>query len=36
MSDQESAFLNDEGPSADLPAFVSTTNAGELYGLPTK
>lgn len=27
------AFLNDEGPSDDLPAFISTTNARELYGL---
>ena len=27
------AFLNDEGPSNDLPAFISTTNARELYGL---
>ncbi len=29
----EPAFLDDDGPSEDLPAFISTTNAGELYGL---
>lgn len=33
MIHQEPAFLGDEGPSADLPACVSTTNARELYGL---
>ena len=30
---EEPAFLDDEGPSNDLPAFISTTNARELYGL---
>ncbi len=30
MTNQEPAFLDDEGPSADL---ISTTNARELYGL---
>ena len=29
----EPGFLDDDGPSEDLPAFISTTNAGELYGL---
>lgn len=29
----EPAFLDDEGPSVDLPSFISTTNARELYGL---
>lgn len=29
----EPAFLDDESSSTDLPAFVSTTNARELYGL---
>lgn len=33
MTNQEPAFLDDEGPSADLPAFISTTNARELHGL---
>lgn len=31
--DDEPAFLDDEGPSEDLPLFISTTNARELYGL---
>lgn len=31
--DMALAFLDDEGPSNDLPAFISTTNARELYGL---
>ena len=31
--DDEPAFLDDEGPSNDLPAFISTTNARELYDL---
>jgi len=31
--DAEPAFLDDEGPSEDLPSFISTTNAHELYGL---
>lgn len=30
---EEPAFLDDEGPSSDLPTFISTTNARELYGL---
>lgn len=29
----EPAFLNDEGPSGDIPPFITTTNARELYGL---
>ncbi|EKU31667.1 MULTISPECIES: Eco57I restriction-modification methylase domain-containing protein [unclassified Alcaligenes] len=29
----EPVFLDGNGPSADLPAFISTTNAYELYGL---
>lgn len=29
----EPVFLNDDGPSADLPAFITVTNARELYGL---
>ena len=29
----EPGFLDDDGPSEDLPAFISTTNARELYGL---
>jgi hypothetical protein len=29
----EPAFLDDEGPSEDLPSLISTTNARELYGL---
>lgn len=29
----EPAFLDDDGPSADLPRIVSTTNARELYEL---
>lgn len=33
MTDQEPAFLDEEGPSDDLPTFISTTNARELYGL---
>lgn len=27
MTNQEPAFLDDEGPSADLPAFISTNLA---------
>ena len=27
------AFLDDEGPSADIPPFITTTNARELYDL---
>ena len=33
MNSDEPTFLDDEGPSADLPVFISTTNARELYGL---
>lgn len=29
----EPAFLDDEGPSADIPPFVTTKTARELYGL---
>ena len=29
----EPAFLDDEGPSADSPPFITTTNARELYDL---
>lgn len=29
----EPAFLNDEGPSDDIPPFITTTNARELYDL---
>lgn len=29
----EPAFLDDDGPSADLPRIVSTTKARELFGL---
>jgi len=29
----EPAFLDEEGPSSDLPTFISTSNARELYGL---
>lgn len=30
---EEPAFLDDEGPSADIPPFITTTNARELYDL---
>jgi hypothetical protein len=30
---QEPGFLDDEGPSADIPSFISTTNARELFEL---
>jgi hypothetical protein len=30
---EEPAFLDDEGPSAEIPPFITTTNARELYGL---
>lgn len=34
---EEPAFLDDEGPSAEIPPFITTTNARELYGLrPTE
>ena len=26
-------FLDDEGPSADIPPFISTTNARKLFGI---
>ena len=29
----EPAFLDDEGPSTDIPPFITTTNARELYDL---
>lgn len=29
----EPAFLDDEGPSAEIPPFITTTNARELYDL---
>lgn len=31
--EEEPAFLDDEGPSADLPPVPTATNARELYGL---
>lgn len=31
--EEEPAFLDDEGPSAEIPPFITTTNARELYGL---
>lgn len=31
--EEEPAFLDDEGPGADLPPVPTTTNARELYGL---
>ena len=30
---EEPAFLDDDGPSAEIPPFVTTTNARELYDL---
>lgn len=30
---EEPAFLDGDGPSAELPFFITTTNARELYGL---
>lgn len=30
---EEPAFLDDEGPSAEIPPFITTANARELYGL---
>lgn len=34
MNDElEPAFLDDDGPSSDLPAFITTTNARELFDL---
>lgn len=31
--DLEPAFLDDDGPSNDIPPFITTTNARELYGM---
>lgn len=33
ISLEEPAFLDDDGPSADIPPFISTTNARELFDL---
>lgn len=33
QAQQEPAFLEDDGPSAEIPPFITTTNARELYGL---
>ena len=30
---EEPAFLDDDGPSAEIPPFITTTNARELYDL---
>ena len=30
---EEPAFLDDDGPSVEIPHFITTTNARELYGL---
>jgi len=30
---EDPAFLDDEGPSAEIPPFITTTNARELYDL---
>lgn len=30
---EEPAFLDDDGPSVEIPPFITTTNARELYGL---
>ena len=30
---EEPAFLDDDGPSAEVPPFITTTNARELYDL---
>lgn len=30
---EEPAFLDDDGPSAEIPPFITTVNARELYGL---
>jgi hypothetical protein len=30
---EEPAFLDEEGPSAEIPPFITTTNARELYDL---
>lgn len=31
--DDEPVFLDDDGPSAEIPPFITTTNARELYAL---
>jgi predicted neutral ceramidase superfamily lipid hydrolase len=33
QAQEEPAFLDDDGPSAEIPHFITTTNARELYGL---
>lgn len=33
QAQEEPAFLGDDGPSAEIPPFITTTNARELYGL---
>lgn len=33
LEQEEPAFLDDEGPSVEIPPFITTTNARELYGL---
>jgi len=33
QAQEEPAFLDDDGPSAEIPPFITTTNARELYGL---
>ena len=33
QAQEEPAFLDDEGPSAEIPPFITTTNARELYDL---
>ncbi|MDX6018609.1 conjugal transfer protein TraD [Shewanella indica] len=33
LGEEEPAFLDDEGPSDDIPPFITTTNSRELYGL---
>ena len=30
---EEPTFLDDDGPSAEIPPFITTTNSRELYGL---
>ena len=32
-NDYEPAFMDEDGPCEELPTFISTTNAYELYGL---
>ena len=33
LADEEPAFLDDDGPSAEIPPFITTTNARDLYDL---